>query len=166
MGDGDELHALVQELAQRSDRELTVLVVGHRLDDRSRSARHLQEGDDVALVLGPRAQDPVAGAEAQRVEGHVPGAGGVLDDGDLVGVGAQQPGELVVDGLQALGGLRGGLVAPDARLALEVPDDDVEDGLGRQGGARVVEVRDVRAPGRLRPRPGDVEAVHRVNRTR
>ena len=55
----------------------------------SRSAR-LQQGDHVAGVLRRRRQDPVAGPEADRRERADPGTGRAVDEGDLVGSGADE----------------------------------------------------------------------------
>ena len=82
--------------AQVGHGELPGLVVVDDLDDGAGARGDLEEGDDVAGVLGAGGQDPVAGLEGEPVEGHVPGAGGVLDDGDLVGLAADQPGDRVV----------------------------------------------------------------------
>ena len=89
MRDGDELDrpAVVGEpAAQVAHGELPGLVVVDDLDDGAGARGDLEEGDDVAGVLGAGGQDPVAGREGEPVEGHVPGAGGVLDDRDLVEV--------------------------------------------------------------------------------
>ena len=96
VGDRDELDrpaAVGEPAAQVVDGELAGLVVVDDLDDGAGARGDLEEGDDVAGVLGPCGQDPVAGREGEAVEGHVPGAGGVLDDRDLGGLAADEPGD-------------------------------------------------------------------------
>ena len=78
---------------ERRERDLAALVVGHHLDDGAGALRHLEQRDVVRRVLRPAGQDPVAGLEVERVEGHVPGAGRVLDDRDLVARAAEQAGD-------------------------------------------------------------------------
>jgi hypothetical protein len=66
VGDGHELHrpvAVVEAAAQVGDRELAGLVVVEDLDDGAGAGGNLQEGDDVAGVLGAGGQDPVSGFE-------------------------------------------------------------------------------------------------------
>ena len=58
--------------------------LGIDLDHCAGPLGHLQKGDDVAGVFGAGGEDAVARGEGERVKGHVPGAGGVLDQGDLV----------------------------------------------------------------------------------
>ena len=55
----------------------------------------------------------------------------------------------------------GRLVAPDLGLELEVADDGVEDGLGEERGAGVVEVQHPLAAGREGPGLVHVEGRHR-----
>jgi hypothetical protein len=113
------------------------------------------------LAFSARAgQDAIALAPGQRVERHVPCAGGVLHHRDLVRVAVEQRRDRAVDGFQSFSGGVGRFVAAHARLELEVPDGRVEDDLRRQCTARVVEVRDVCATGRLAPSTLDVEGHH------
>ena len=91
------------------------------LDDRAGARGDLQEGDDVAGVLGPGGQDPVARPNGMRVEGHVPGPGRVLDEGDLVGPAADEPRDGGVGRLDLLGRCRCRLVAADRGLARRWP---------------------------------------------
>jgi hypothetical protein len=67
-------------------------------------------------------EDPVAGPERKRVEGHVPGAGGVLDDRDLVPARVQQPCERVVALLPVVASLGSRLVAADLGLPAQLHD--------------------------------------------
>jgi hypothetical protein len=160
VGDRNQLHALVQRVAQRLDRQLAVLVVRHGLDGRSRALAHLQEGDEVALVLGVRAEDAIAGLEPQRVERHVPSARGVLDDRHLVALAADELRDRVVGGVDPLVLGRGGLVAADARLERGVAEDRLDHRRGHQCGAGVVEVGDVGAARGLGARPAQVDVDH------
>ena len=86
-------------------------------------------------------QDAVARREVERVERHVPCPGRVLDDGDLLAAGVQQPCERVVRVLPVVAALGGGLVAADLGLAREVVDDRLVHLPRRERSARVVEVR-------------------------
>ena len=92
MGDRDELHrtgVVGEPAAQVAHAELSGLVVVDDLDDGAGARGDLKERDDVAGVLGTSGQDAVAGGEGQPVEGHVPGAGGVLHDRDSRRVGSR-----------------------------------------------------------------------------
>ena len=79
VGERDELTRSSSIALERPDVD-----AGRSSSGPTRSSRppagHLQQRDVVARVLGPRRQDAVARPEAERVERHVPGAGGVLDD--------------------------------------------------------------------------------------
>ncbi len=157
VGDGDQLHPLVDHALQRIDRNLAGLVARDHLDHGAGALGDLQEGDDVAGILGAGGQDAVAGGEGDGVEGHVPGAGGVFDEGDLVGVAAEQRRRRVVEALDRVVLAVRRLVAADGRLELEVVDRGVEHGLRHQRGAGVVEMEHVGAPGRLAPRPRHID---------
>ena len=54
VGDGDELDALVEQVARAPRRRAGRARRRHDLDDRAGAPRHLEEGDEVAGVLGPR----------------------------------------------------------------------------------------------------------------
>ena len=71
-------------------------------------------------------EDAVARSEGEGVERHVPRAGRVLDQGDLVALRADQLRERVIGVLPLVLPLRRRLVATDLRLALQVPDDGVD----------------------------------------
>ncbi len=142
VGDRDEPGARADGALERGHVELPGGVVVHHVDLHARAPLHLEEREVVGRVLGPRGDDAVSGAEGDRVEGHVPGAGRVLHERDLVGAGADQRGDGVVDVRDPVLRLRGGLVAADRRLALQVADHRVEHRARGQGGARVVEVQD------------------------
>ena len=149
VGERDDLDPLVEHRLERPDIHAAGRVVRDPLDRRARAVGHLAQRDVVARVLGLRRQDPVAGAEAHRVERHVPRAGGVLDDADLVGVAADQRRDGVVGVLDPVGAPGGRLVPADRHLELEVLDDRLVDGRRRERRAGVVEVRDVRDARRL-----------------
>jgi hypothetical protein len=108
-----------------------VLVVGHDLDLHA-PLTHLIEGDDVAVVLGNGGQNAVAGLKRDRVEHHVPGAGGVLDHGDLAPVCAEQRCGMVVDGTDSLGRFVLRLVAANLALANGVRYNGINDQLRHQ----------------------------------
>jgi hypothetical protein len=95
--------------------------------------------------------------ERNRVESHVPGARGALDERDLVALRADQRGDGVVEIGNATLRFGGRLIAADRGLALEVARHRVEDRARRQGGAGVVEVQDVVHAGRVRSEQRHVE---------
>ena len=153
----DQLHALVDQPLQRLDRERARLVVRHHHDLGAGPLGDLQEGDDVAGVLGARRQDAVARPELERIECHVPGAGRVLDERDLVGSAIDEAREAAVDALERRLGAICRLVSADLRLEPQVPEHGIEHGLRLQGGARVVEVDHGPAPRRLRAHARDID---------
>jgi len=67
-----------------------------------------------------------------RVKGHIPGAGGVLYDRDLVPIAVDQPRNRVVDRLEARFALIRCFIPADLGLALEVPDRDIDHRLRHQ----------------------------------
>ncbi|MNL43258.1 hypothetical protein D3C87_1657640 [compost metagenome] len=138
-------------------------VVRHDRDLGPGLLRRLEEGDEVARVLGGRGQDAIARLERDRVEGHVPGPGRVLEQGDLVAVRPDESGDVVVDLLNGLVLLARRLVAPDPSLELQVSDRGVQDGLGHQGGPGVVEVDHVFAAGGLGAGAADVDGHGRLS---
>jgi hypothetical protein len=137
--------------------DLPVGVGRHNVDRRPRPLGHLQAGDVVARVGGPRGEDAVARLKRHRVEGHIPGPRRILQERDLLRVAAQHAGNRIVRALQLRLGFGLGLVPPDGRLPLQVPHLRVEDRLGRQGGPGIVEVKDVRGAGRLGPDAVEVD---------
>ena len=76
--------AVFLEVLKCVERDLPVGVVGDGFDNYSCLLGHLEEGDVVAGVLGHGGEDAISRLEGDRVEGHVPGAGGILDNGNLV----------------------------------------------------------------------------------
>ena len=70
------------------------------------------------LAYSARAVRMRSPAARGGIEGHVPGAGGVLDEGDLIGIAAQQLGGRLVEALDRRILALGRLVAAD--LGLEV----------------------------------------------
>lgn len=126
MADRDQPDQFVDHGAQCVDVELAVLVVGHHVDHHAVAVGGLQERDGVARVLGTGCQDPVAGRPGQRVEGHVPGTGGVLHDRDVVPPGAHLTGQRVVRVLDPLGLRCSCLVPADLLLQAKMPDHRVD----------------------------------------
>ena len=155
--DRDELDPVVEHVAQRVDRQLTVLVVRDDLDGRAGSPRRLEHRDHVARVLGCGGEDPVTGTERERIERQVPRASRVLYQRDLVGTRADQRRDRRVDLLEPVGGGVGRRVAADPGLELEMPDDGLERRRGRQGRAGIVEVDDMCAAGRVGAHALDVD---------
>ncbi len=118
-------------------------------------------------------QYPVARSECKSVEGHVPGAGRVFDEGDFVGRGVDQGCAFGVERGKVRAGLCFRLVAADVPFELEMITQRVEDRLWHERGAGVVEVQEplagrcVGAHGidvdhrRLLSRPQDSLRTHR-----
>ena len=157
MDERDDPRTAFQLLLERAQRHLAALVVADHHHDRPGAPRHLQQRDVVRRVLGAARQDPVARLEAERVEGHVPGAGGVLDDRDLVARAAEQAGDAVVGRLDPVVLASGSLVAADPRFQLEVLDHRLQHHVRHQRGAGVVQMDDPLAARRLGAGLLDVE---------
>ncbi len=121
--------------------------------------RALKHGEHVRHVFRRVRQDPVARREGHSVEGHVPGAGRVLDEGDFLRGGADQRRRLGVERRQILRRrlLRG--IAADAPFEVQMPQHRLVHRLRRRRRAGVVGV-DVTAAGRrVRPQHLDVHAT-------
>jgi len=110
---------------------LAVRERGYHLHSAAVALRGLQVGHVVRSILTRRGEDAVTGLEgcSQRVEGLLPGHGGVFDHGDLGrGGGVDELGTRGVDGSVATGGSvaaagsRGRGVAANQRLELQVLD--------------------------------------------
>src|SRR5919109_2970022 len=157
MRDRYELDALIDELTERLDRDLSVLVVRHGQDLDARALGDLDVGDVVADVVGDGGQDPIAAVEVEGVEDEVPRAGGAGAEGDLMRMRADQLRRRAVEALDRLLVPSVRLVATDAAFELDVPDDGVENRLRRQRRAGVVQMNHVRAARRLAARPLDVD---------
>ena len=123
----DELDALVDQVAQCRDIELPVLVVGGHGDLDLVAPRRLQVRDEVAAVFRSAGEDAVPGPQPKRVEDRLPRAGGVLEQRDLVPLGADQARDRVIDRLDARRGLVLRLVAPDLGLAPKLPLNRLHD---------------------------------------
>jgi hypothetical protein len=154
----DEPDPLVEHARERLHVDLPGLVVGRDLDRGAGPLGDLAQRDVVARVLGARGQDPVPRTEPHGVEGHVPRAGGVLDERHLVAGAAEEGGDRLVGALDALAPLLRRLVRADGRLAPQVVDRGLEHGLRRQRGPGVVQVRHPLAPRRLGSGAGHVDA--------
>jgi hypothetical protein len=108
------------------------------------SAATSSEGDVVAGVLRARREDAIAGPEGDRVERQIPGHRGVLDQRDLLTLAVDQAGDRIVDGLAAVVGGVGRLIAADGGFPLEMADLRLEHRRRHQCGAGVVEMQDLR----------------------
>jgi len=157
MGDRDQLDLVVEHVGERLGGYLAALVAGNRLDRGAGGAGGLQAGDIVAGVFGFGRQDAVAFREAEGIERHVPGAGCVLDHGDLIGRAVEKPGGGRIDAFNLLTGVRGGLITAGKRLGVEVALDRVQDRRGQEAGTGIVEMEDAVAAGRLGPGARNVE---------
>lgn len=140
MGDGDEFDAAVDGGAQCVNGDLTVFVVGDDVDPGAGLARHLEEGDVIAGVLRHCRQDAVSWLERHGVKGHIPSAGGVLDDSDFIALAAQQRGRRIIDMFHRLTRLSCRLVATDLRLQAQMVDRGVQHRLWHQRCPGIVEM--------------------------
>ena len=118
VGDRDQLRAGTDRALERGEVDLAGRVALDHVDLDPRARLDLQEREVVRQVLGARGDDAVARPEGDRVEGHVPGARGVLHDRDLVRPGPDQGGHGVVGILDAIGCFGRRLVAADGSFAL------------------------------------------------
>ena len=125
------------------ERDLPVLVVVDEDDLDAEPATQLQQPDRVARVLRPCRQHSITAPEREAVDGHVPGAGGVLDDRDVIGVGIEQRRQRRVDTIEAGGSLTCGLVAADLGFPPDVSYHGLDRGCGRQRASGIVEMNDV-----------------------
>src|SRR4029453_11133939 len=87
------------------------------------------------------------GREGNRIERSVPGARGVLEQGDLLRLAIDDPGAGAVDGVDAVALGVGRLVAADPGLQLQMPDHRLDDRPRHQRCTCVVEVDPVPAAG-------------------
>jgi len=83
-GDGDELHSLVDHALERGHIELAAGIARHHVDPRPGSLGSLEIGHVIGGIFRLGRQDPVARLEGERVEGHLPCDGGILNQGDLL----------------------------------------------------------------------------------
>ena len=98
-------------------------------------------------VLGFGGEDAIAGREADRIERHVPGHGGVLDERDLRRSAFNKSRDRIVDRFAPIVGCSGGLVAAGLGLEPQVAQLRLKHRRRHQRRARIVEVQD------LAPRP-------------
>ena len=155
--DRDEPGPRADRALERGDVDLPGRVVLDDVDLDAHSPLHLQEREIVRHVLGARGDDPVSGAEGDRIEGHVPGSRGVLDECNLVGAGPDERGDGVVEVGDAVRRLGRGLVTPDGGLTLEVAGDRLQDRARRQRRARIVEVQNLTDTGRVGSQTSNVQ---------
>ena len=132
-------------------------VVLDDLQHRASAAGDLQEGDDVAGVLGTTGEDSITWHEIHRIERHVPGPGGIFKHGDLVRPAIDQSGYGRVCGLNLSGGGRGGLISADLSLLTKVADYCLRHLRGGQRGPGIVQVSDVLHARSVASRAVDVE---------
>ena len=166
VGGDQQGRRLGQRPLQRPEVGVPGLVVGDDLDG-DPGALELKQLQRRADVGRPGGEDAVAGAEPQRVDHPMPADRRALDQGDVVGAGADQLAGGGVDGVEPRSRRGRGLVAADLGLELEVVDDGGEGGGARQRRAgRVEVVREGALGGARRQRPlgGDVDRGGRERR--
>ncbi len=133
-----------------------MLVVGHHGDLGAGAAGDLPVGQHIAAVLGAAGQDLVAGAKGHRVERRVPGVGGVAEQGHLLALAPDQPGDRVIGGRDRVPPLSRGLIPADLGLPAQLGGHRVQRRLRQQRRAGVVQVDAPGASGCLRPEGIDV----------
>ena len=157
MGDRDEPGARADRAFECPRSSLPHGVVADHVDLDPGAGFHLQKREIVRQILRPPGDDAVAGPERHGVKCHVPGTRGTFDKRDLMALGADQPGDSVVEIGDASLGLDHRLHAADLGLARQMPGHRVEHDTRRQRHARIVEVEHVLHTGRLRPQRRHVE---------
>jgi hypothetical protein len=155
--DRDQPGALVNHALQSRDIDLAVIVVGHDHDLDAGLLRHLQVGDVVRGILAPAGQDAIARLELERVEGEVPAARSVLDEGDFARIGADQLRHGRIEAVQLAALFVGRLVTADFGLELEMAEGGVERALALESRTRSVEVQDIGTARRFGPEPREIE---------
>src|SRR5262249_57593676 len=95
--DRDQPGAWPDRALERQEVELPRRVTVDHVDLDAGTRLHLEKGEIVRQVFGPRGDHAIARPERNGVEGHVPGARGVLDHRDLVRPRADQRGDGVID---------------------------------------------------------------------
>ena len=156
--DRDQLGALVDGAFEGAEIDLAVIVVGDHHDLRAGLLRHLQVGDVVRRIFADAGQDAVARFEVEGIERHVPATRGVLDEGDLVGLGADQPGHGGIEAFELVVRLGGRLVAADLGFELQVIQGGIERALAGQRRAGGIEMQHMGAARRLGAQAGEIEA--------
>jgi hypothetical protein len=146
VGHADELGPLVDQPGESCGVQLPVLVVGDDDDLGAGPPGDLEVGQHVAAVLGPPGQDPVTGSKRNRVEGGLPGVGGVVEQRHLPGLATHQLGEPGVGGVDRPLRGRRRLVAAELGLQPQVAGHRIQRRPGEQRGPGVVQVQAVRAP--------------------
>src|ERR1700736_5279006 len=149
MGEGNQLDAIVEQVPQSLQVDLSGCVALHHANFSPGSLRHLQERDVVAGVFVGRSHDAVAGSEAQGVEGHLPGPGRVFLQRDLLRSATQQPRYAAVYPRELVGNTVSRFVAAYLLLQPEVLDPPRDYGSRLQARAGVVEERRVLTACRL-----------------
>jgi len=149
VGDRDQPGARPDRALERGHVHLAKGVVVDDVDLDADPMIHLEIGQVVRHILGAGGDDAVSGAKGDRVECHVPRARRVLDERDLVGVGADQGRDGGIHVCHRAGRLGRGLVSADQRFALQVAGHRVEDRARRQRRSGFVEVEHVIDAGRV-----------------
>ena len=157
MAHRDQLGAFVDHRLQRLGIHPAVLVVGDDGGLHAVTFRGEQVEQVVAGVLGLAGEDAVPRLERDGRECAVPGDGGVLDQGDLVTVGAEQSSDGVIGRFQLFDGLVLRLVPARRRFQPEVFDDRIDHLVRRQRRAGVVEVDEVPGGGSVGAQAVDVD---------
>jgi len=157
VGDRDESGPRPDRALERGHVDLSRGIVLDDVDLDTHSPLHLQEREVIRRVLGARGDDPVSGAEGDRVEGHVPGSRGVLDERDLVRAGADERGDGVVEVGDSIRRLGRRLVGTDGGFALQVTGHRLQDRAWRQRRPGVVEVQNLTDPRRVSSQTSNVQ---------
>jgi hypothetical protein len=137
----DQPGALVDRAFQRRDVDLAVIIVRHHHQFRAGLLGDLQIGDVVRRIFTDAGQDAVARLEVERIESEVPGARGVLDEGDFARLGPDQPGGRGIEAVELVAHLVGRLVAADRGFELQMIERGIERALARQRRAGGVEMQ-------------------------
>ncbi len=149
-GDSEKANArIAQELADRIGIDTAGWEIGSAANFNARTADERQVGELIGDVVVASSDDDIARTEVEGGKSLRKGDRSVLDDGDVVGLGAENARDGGVRFVHGGSSLVRAFVPAEVRLALEMCNDGLEDGAGHQGGAGVVEVNAVLAPGGL-----------------
>src|SRR5439155_19474958 len=126
VGDSNKLHTVVDGLAQYLKRDLPMRIVRNDLDRRTRFLSDLQEGDVVAGILCHGCKDAIPRFKRDGVEGHVPGASCIFNDGDLIARTTYEHSNGIIDMFNGVMRTLGCFITPDLRLKLQVSNGGVK----------------------------------------
>ena len=107
-----------------------MFVRGDHIDHDPGPFGHLQESEVVGGVLRLGDEDAIARLKIERIEYHIPGMGGILDDCHVTRIAIDQSRHRLIDTMDRVFGPRCGFVSADRRFQFEMADDGIDDLFG------------------------------------